>query len=267
MDRVAVAQLNFSGTSTKASFWSICPAHVTDTFWLSNDSANRDQKSLFATCQSHSSILSINLVNELQCHSVNVRANCASIILFTTTSCHKHWSTCSSRACVGTPDGRGHSWPLSAAGKVYRKLRLTMVRAMRFYTLVPRFLADPPIYSATIRWGLPRARRRRFLSVRRVRQKVLASAGGFWSCYSRFFTYYLSCGAHVTIPPAISPCPGNLGTGTRDWCLAFWDVCHLPSDLVPACFPFAFDPFHYEQESFFYVDLHATPCCELLHHV
>jgi len=32
-----------------------------------------------------------------------------------------HWSTCYSRACVSTPDGRGHSWPPSAVGKVYRE--------------------------------------------------------------------------------------------------------------------------------------------------
>jgi len=32
MDRVAVAQLIFSGTSTEASFLSIFPADVTDTF-------------------------------------------------------------------------------------------------------------------------------------------------------------------------------------------------------------------------------------------
>ena len=82
MDRVAVAQLIFSGTSTEASlsFWSIFSAHVTDTFGLSNDFANRDQKSLFDTLQSHSSISSIKSVNDLQCHSANLRANCVGII-------------------------------------------------------------------------------------------------------------------------------------------------------------------------------------------
>ena len=121
MGRIAIAQLIFSGTSTEASFLSIFSAHVTDTFWLCNDFANRDQKSLFATFQSHSSISSIKSENELQCHSVKVRANCASIIFFTTSSCRMHWSTCCSKACVSTPDGRGHSWPPSAVGKVYRE--------------------------------------------------------------------------------------------------------------------------------------------------
>ena len=74
MDHVAVAQLIFAGTSTEMSFWSIFSAHVTDTFGLCNDFANRDQRSLFATFQSHSSISSIKSVNELQCHSVSVRA-------------------------------------------------------------------------------------------------------------------------------------------------------------------------------------------------
>jgi len=65
MDRVAVAQLTRPGTSTEASFWSIFPAHVIETFWLCNDFAYRDQKSLFATFQSHSSISSIKTVNEV----------------------------------------------------------------------------------------------------------------------------------------------------------------------------------------------------------
>jgi len=88
------------------------------------DFANRDQKSLFATFQSHSSMLSIKSVNELQCHNVNVRANCASLNFFTTSSCRMHWSTCCSKACVSTPDGRGHSWPPSAVGVVCREFAL-----------------------------------------------------------------------------------------------------------------------------------------------
>jgi len=96
MDRVAVAQLIFSGTSTEASFLSSFSAQVTDTFGLCNDFANRNQKSLFATFQSHSSISSINSVNELQCHSVNVRANCASIIFLR----HLHAACISQRAAA-----------------------------------------------------------------------------------------------------------------------------------------------------------------------
>jgi len=42
MDRVAVAQLIFSGMSTEASFWSFFSAHVTDTSLLCNDFAIRD---------------------------------------------------------------------------------------------------------------------------------------------------------------------------------------------------------------------------------
>jgi len=74
--------------------------------------------------QSHSSISSMKSVNELQCHSVNVRANCDNICFFTTSSCRMHWSTCCSKACVSTPDGREHSWPPSAVGKVYREFAL-----------------------------------------------------------------------------------------------------------------------------------------------
>ena len=103
--RVAVAQLIFSGTSTEASVLSIFSAHVTDTCWLCNDFANRDQKPLFATFQSHSFISSIKLVNELQSHSVNARASCARFFLMTS-SCRMHRSTCCSKACVSTPDCR-----------------------------------------------------------------------------------------------------------------------------------------------------------------
>ena len=49
---------------------------------MCNDFANRDQKSLFATFQSHGSISSIKSVNELQCHSVNVRANSDGMIFY-----------------------------------------------------------------------------------------------------------------------------------------------------------------------------------------
>jgi len=66
-------------------------------------------------------ISSIKSVNELQCYSVNVCANCASMIFLTTSSCRMHWSTCCSKACVSSPDGRGLSWPPSAVGKVYRE--------------------------------------------------------------------------------------------------------------------------------------------------
>jgi len=82
MDRVAVAQFIFSGTSTEANFWSNLSANVTDTFWLCNDFVNSDQKSLFATFQSHSSISSNKTVHELQHHSINVRTNCAGIFCF-----------------------------------------------------------------------------------------------------------------------------------------------------------------------------------------
>jgi len=140
-----------------------------------------------------------------------------------------------------------------------------MVRAMRFYTLIPRFFADPRTHPATIRWGLPRTGRWKFLSVRKVRQKVLASAGGFWLDHVPLSFFHelpvLWRSRHHF------PCPSILGTGTRHWCLAFWDVRHLCSDLLPAWFPFAFDPCQLRSESYFNVDLHAASCCELLHHV
>ena len=50
----------------------------------------------------------------------------------TTSSCRMHWSTCCSKACVSTPDGRGHSWPPSAVGKVYREFALDHVACHAF---------------------------------------------------------------------------------------------------------------------------------------
>jgi len=117
MDRVAVAQLIYPETSTET-----CLRPFFLPMWLTFfDFANHDHMSLFATFQSHSSISSIRSVNQLQCHCSNVRANCASIMFFTTSSCRMHWTTCCSKACVSTSDGRGHSWPPSAVGMVYRE--------------------------------------------------------------------------------------------------------------------------------------------------
>ena len=134
-----------------------------------------------------------------------------------------------------------------------------MVRAMRFYTLVPTFFADPPTHCATIRWGLLRTGRRRFHSVRRVWQKVLALAGGFWLVHVPLSLFHglllLWCSCHH------SPCPSNVGTGMCQWCLAFWDVRHLSSDLVPACFSFAFDPCQFQARKFF---LRWSPCHTML---
>jgi len=100
--------------------------------------------------------------------------------LFTTSSCRMHCQRATARPVwVILTAGGIHGHPLQL-GRCTESLRLTMVRAMRLYTHVPRFFADPPTHSATIRRGLPRTGGRRLLCVRRVRQKVLASAGGFW---------------------------------------------------------------------------------------
>jgi len=131
---------------------------------------------LFATFQSHSSILSIKSVNELQCHSVNVRANCASIIIFTTSSCRVHWSTCCSKACVSTPEGRGHSWSPSALEKVYREFALDHGTCHAFLYACIQIFCRPSNSLCDYSLRASRTGRRRFLSVQRVRQKVLASA-------------------------------------------------------------------------------------------
>jgi len=136
-----------------------------------------------------------------------------------------------------------------------------MVRVLRYYTLVPSFFADPLTHSVTIWWGLPRTRRRRFLTVRRVQQKVLASAGGFWLGHVLLSLFdvlpLLWCSCHH------SSCPSNLGTSTCHWCPAFWDIHHLSSDLVPACFPFAFNACQSRARKFTLISMphHAVKSC------
>jgi len=124
-----------------------------------------------------------------------------------------------------------------------------MVRTMRLNMLVPRFLVDPPTHSATIQWGLSRSGRHWFLSVRRVWQKVLASAGVFWLGHVPLSLFHvlplLWCSCHH------SSWPSNLGTCTRHWGLKFWDVLHLSSDLVSACFPVTFNPCQLRVRNFF----------------
>jgi len=194
---------SFQGQALK---WVFVPFFLP--MWLTlfdwNDFANRDQKSLFATFQSHRSISSIRSVNELQCHSVNVRANYASIIFWW----HHH------AACIVQRAAARPAWVLLTAGgtnghplqlgRFIESLWLTIVRSMNFYTLVPKFFADPPTHSATIWWGLPRTGRSRILSVQRVQQKILASASGLWLDHVplSLFMDYFSCGAHVTISRA-----------------------------------------------------------------
>ena len=105
-----------------------CFAHMTDTLWLCNNFANRhrDQKSFFTTFQSISSIKS---VNELQCHSVNVRANCASIILFTTLKFHFH------AACIGQHAAARPPWVLMTAGGTHSR-PLQLARYIESFELI-----------------------------------------------------------------------------------------------------------------------------------
>jgi len=159
-------------------------------------------------------------------------------------------------ACIFQRDAAKLAWVfLTVEGTHGHPLRLARCRESfavdhsichAFYTLLRRSSADPPTHSATIRWGLPRTGRRRFLSMQRVRQEVLASAGGFWldrmarSLFHRLPLLWLSC-HHFR---------SNLGTSTRHWCPGVWDVRHLSSDLVPVCFPFAFRPCQWRARKF-----------------
>ena len=79
--------------------------------------------------------LSIKSVNELQCHSVDVRVNCANIFF----GRHFHAACIGQRATAGPAwvlltVGGTHGHPLQL-GRCIESLWMTMVRAMRFYML------------------------------------------------------------------------------------------------------------------------------------
>jgi len=249
-----VAQLIFSETSTEASFGSIFSAYLTDTYWLCNNIANRDQKSLLATFQSHSSISSIKSVNELQCHSANVRADCASIFFYDIFLPHAAdaWSVCCSKACVSTPDARGHSWRPSAVGKAYREFAVDHGTCHAF------LYACTQIFQLILR------------PFDKGGSRELEGADHSFLCeeFGRKFWHQLVARQawldRVSLSPALFhgppllwrschhfPWPSNLGTSTRHWRLEFWDVRHLSSDLVPACFSFNSDPCQSRVRKFF----------------
>jgi len=83
-----------------------------------------------------------------------------------TSSSRMHWSTCCSKACVSTSDSRWHSWPPSAAGKVYRKFALDHGTCHAFLYACTQIFCRP--YSSLGDHSV-RAAENRFLSVRSVR--------------------------------------------------------------------------------------------------
>ena len=145
-------------------------AHVTDTFGLCNDFANA--RSL---CVPHSSAAAPFCQSSQQMSCSATLSICVLIALAFFFKHHLN-AACTGQRAVASP-----VWVLLTAGgtlghplqlwKYKESLHLTMARAMRFYTIVPRFSADPRTHSTNIRWGLPRTGRRRFISGRRVRQK------------------------------------------------------------------------------------------------
>jgi len=160
-----------------------------------------------------------------------------------------HWSTCCRKACVSTPDGRGHSWPPSAVGKVYREFALDHSMCHAFLYACTQIFCR---LSNSLCDHSMRAAENRKTPIPFCAKSSAESSGvsGWLLIRSRATLAF-----HVL--PVLwrschhSPCPSNLGTGTRHWCLAFWDVRHLSSDLVPACFPFTFDPCQLRARKFF----------------
>ena len=52
-------------------------------------------------------------------------------------------ASCCSKACMSTPDGRGHSWPPSAVGKVYREFALDHVTCHAFLYACTQIFCRP----------------------------------------------------------------------------------------------------------------------------
>ena len=191
---------SFQGHLSRDEHWSeflvlfSCPCDWH--FWLCSDFANRDQKSFFASIHFHSSILSIKSVNELQYHSVNLRANCASRIFYDIFMPHALVIVLQQGLCE-------YSWGQEA-----------LMAILCSWEGVQRVCSWP--------WYMPCIFIRLYPDILQThqltRQKVLASACGFWlehvplSLFHGLLLLWRWC-HHF-------PCPSNLGTGTRHWWLA-----------------------------------------------
>ena len=183
------------------------------------------------------------------CCTWHLNAQCASIIFFTTPSCRMHWSTCCTESCMSTPNGRGHSWPLSAVGKVYREFALDHGMCHAFLYACTQIFCRPSnsICDHSMRATENRKARIPFCA------KISAERSGV----SRWLLIRSRASLAFHVLPLLwrschhSSCPSNLGTSTRHSCLAILDVRHLSSDLVPECFPFAFEPCQLQASKFF----------------
>ena len=142
---------------------------------------------------------------------------------------------CCSKACVSTPDGRGHSWLSSAVGKVYREFVVDHGTYHVFLYTFTQIFCRPSTSLCDHSMRAAENQKAPIPCVRKVRQKVLASAFNFWldrvpvSLFHGISFFWRSC-HHF-------PCPSNLCTSTCHWCIEFWDVRHLSSDSVRRAFP------------------------------
>jgi len=179
----------------------------------------------------------------------DVRANCAGIIFFATSSCRMLWSMCWSKACASTPDGRGHSWPLSAVGKVYREFVLDHGTCHAFLYACTQIFCRP---SNSLCDNSMRAAENRKAPIPFWMKNSAESSGvsgWLWLGHAplSLFTYYLSCGAHVTIPRA--PVTLVLARVIDVYCFDTFVI--YPQIWCWSAFPSLSIVVNYEQEIFF----------------
>jgi len=105
---------------------------------------------------------------------------------------------------VSTPDGRGHSWPPSAVVEVYREFALDHGTCHAFLYACTQILGRPS--NSLCDHSIKAAENQKAPIPLSAKSSAENSGVCGWLLISHaplsLFTYYLSCGAHVTIPHA-----------------------------------------------------------------
>ena len=130
-----------------------------------------------------------------------------------TSSCRMHCSTCCSKACVSTPDGRGYSWPPSAVGKVYREFVVDHSTFHEFLYACTQIFCRPSnslcdhLMRAAENWKEPDPFCAKSSAENSGVSKWPLIRSRATLAFHGLLLLWRSC-HHF-------PCPGNLGTGTR----------------------------------------------------
>ena len=131
--------------------------------------------------------------------------------------------------CVSTSDSRGHSWPPSAVEEVYRDFALDHGTCHAFLYACNQIFCRPSnsLYNHSMRASESRKASISFCAKSSAESSDISG----WLGHAPLSLFHVLPTSLVAL---MSPCPSNLGTGTRHWCLAYWTLhIFLPSvDLL-----------------------------------